>query len=773
MTRWSNQLPELVLLKMPIARVIRHSPLYLYLKLYGLSVLVSFFASRPITGNLSGQTLNQIDRIRSAAEEALKRRKIDKAKEAFSDGRKQFNQLTKVQSKHILNALSINRNHNDFFTSDQVKRKLIHTKEPSNHTSHPFPYAIKTLALDADAQFPALPLKGIRQRISRVVQRWGRRYKDLNMVKQMVKDDRQDLKRYPEIRSIAHVRCSNLAHQQEVKFITKRSENMASDTDLLKRMGIPASELSTIHPDDIPRIAIGGSGGGYRATFGFLASLQGLYAKKMFDSIFWISGVSGSCWTIAALFTVAQQDPNALLQHYKYVAYEALHPMSRGALDVVARSPKGVYFLLAPLLTKLREGFVGIGIMDMYATLTSSYQLLSRSPHARPRLSRSAFAFSKMWQSAKIADGKAPMPIFTAVRIMHKIAKEEKNGNLQFEIKDSSLSKPLSPSQEDRFSKTIFQWWEMNPLEVGSSDEGAWVPTWSYGRGFQSGQSVSKSPEISLSMLLGQATSAPAGPMTGYISTLLATLPQGTIMSKLLSKLNDFIRHKRWEKRWGNPIRGADEPNPLFGSGSRSENNQQEWEARRRLKLMDSGMSNNLPNHIFSTDTRWADIILAFDQSSDVQTGAALARLNEFAKERNLFMAPANDLSDNCVVEKTSAIHQRFGEKYAQIFKVWKVKDEELQAGLKLNSEQVPNTEVEMYLIYCPLLPNACQSNFDPVTSSFSTSYNLVWKPEEIDILAKTSRTNTIEYVIPTLKRVYKRMYEEKKAKRLKITSHP
>lgn len=762
---------------MPIARVIRHSPLYLYLKLYGLSVLVSLFASRPITGRLSGQTLQQIDRIRSAAEEALIRRNTDKAKEAFRDGRKQFNEITKVQTKHLLNALSTNRKHNNFFTSAHQA----HNAKRINQSSHPFPYAIKTLALDADAHFPALPLQGVRQRIKRVVQRWGRRYKDLNMVKKMVKDDRQDLKRYPEIKSVAHVRCSNLAHEEEIKFIRKRAENIAPDTELLKRMGIPVSKLSNgaVHPDDIPRIAIGGSGGGYRATFGFLASLQGLHTAKIFDSIFWISGVSGSCWTIAALFTVAQQDPDALLQHYKDVADEAVHPMSRGALDVVARSPKGVYFLLAPLLTKLRDGFVGIGIMDMYATLTSSYQLLSRSPHARPRLSRSAFAFSKMWQSAGIANGKAPMPIFTSVRIMHRVATSEKNGKLQFETKDASLSKPLPPSEEDRFSKTLFQWWEMNPLEVGSSDESAWVPTWSYGRGFVSGQSVSNSPEISLSMLLGQATSAPAGPMTGYISTLLATLPQGTIMSKLLSKLNDFIRHKRWEKRWGNPIRGADEPNPLFGFGSRSEHNQQEWEARRRLKLMDSGMSNNLPNHIFSTDARWADIVLAFDQSSDVQTGAALARINEFAKERNLFMAPSKDLAEGetsvineTTDEKASDIRQRFRRKYAQVFRVWRVKDEKYQAGLELNSDDVPTTDAEMYLIYCPLLPNACQPEFDPVTSSFSTSYNLVWKPEEIDILAKTARANTIDYVIPTLKRVYRRMHEEKKAKRLRRISH-
>lgn len=135
---------------------------------------------------------------------------------------------------------------------------------------------------------------------------------------------------------------------------------------------------------------------------------------------------------------------------------------------------------------------------------------------------------------------------------------------------------------------------------MGSSDEGAWVPTWSYGRSFNVSSSITTSPEISMSLLLGQATCAPAGPLTGYISTLLATLPKGTVMSYLLLKVNTFIQHKRWEKRWGSLIRGADEPNPLHGRGKRSNFKESEsskdWENKERLKLMDSGLSNNLPN---------------------------------------------------------------------------------------------------------------------------------------------------------------------------------
>jgi hypothetical protein len=76
------------------------------------------------------------------------------------------------------------------------------------------------------------------------------------------------------------------------------------------------------------------------------------------------------------------------MAHYVTVAHEGLHPLSRGALDVVARSKQGTYFLLAPLLAKARSGVVGLGLMvgdaahgcepvlicaeqDLYATMTT------------------------------------------------------------------------------------------------------------------------------------------------------------------------------------------------------------------------------------------------------------------------------------------------------------------------------------------------------------------------------------------------------------------
>lgn len=100
--------------------------------------------------------------------------------------------------------------------------------------------------------------------------------------------------------------------------------------------------------------------------FGYLGALQAMKDASFFDATFFLAGVSGSCWTIASLYCIAKLSPYRLEQHYLRVAAEGLHPMSRSALERVARTSKGVEFLIAPLLTKLRHGNVGTGIMVRY-----------------------------------------------------------------------------------------------------------------------------------------------------------------------------------------------------------------------------------------------------------------------------------------------------------------------------------------------------------------------------------------------------------------------
>lgn len=556
--------------------------------------------------------------------------------------------------------------------------------------------------------------------------------------------------------------------------------------------------------------------------YGFAGFMSASKKLGLWDCLTWTAGVSGSCWTLAAYYTIASHDVSRLILHYLSVAKEIAHPMSLRALDTVARSSQGIYFLIGPLVRKVQSGsgIIGLGIMDLYATLTTTYQFLSRERGAK--LSRSTFQFSKIWVRSGIDKGAEPMPILTAVRRAPKDASGVKPHS------DSSMSKGQPPERaltqhqttasnainehwkspggnsdpatvqdsgrpylvDSSLGQGFFQWFEISPLEVGSPDVNAYIPTWAWGRIFVSGRSFGRLPEQSLSLLLGQCTSAPAGPLTGYISALLASLPKGTFMSRLLLLLNDFMRMKRWERFWVNPIRSGHDPNPFYGpntrraarsptsddkgntktqasegwstplnvesssvkvqaetvaqqtmagpgsgqvqpvtSGSNFDDERHEergasispdfipssdeeptraWESQGRIRLMDSGMSNNLPSHILARPERNADIIVAFDASSDVQTGSALRRIQNFADDCHITLEDRTALFNpslgnvRTATDSIAAANTKAESSYARVFH-----------GTRTSGK-------EMFVIYCPLLPNAVTPSFDPSVSSFS-----------------------------------------------------
>ncbi|PWN38801.1 FabD/lysophospholipase-like protein [Ceraceosorus guamensis] len=793
---------------MPLARRIRTSPGYLYVKLYLLCSLVSFSQARPITRHLDHKQLQRFHRLWSLLPGHVAERE---AEAAGRDARKALSGRDKPPwlDDHSSAGPIVPKKPTTAATERMPASAspASPTSAPSSHHTlaalaraarrgdRPFriPFALKSLAPDSApyaalikafrraesslthtnaaslAKFYASMLnrpRGTGERIASVLaeaarlpRRWFDRAKDLAEIRGRIQEEEIDVKRWPELQWDSHVRVSRRMHPIESRFLRQRRRAVAQSGSLSRLLDLPKDEV--VHPKDVPLIGIGGSGGGYRAKFGFTAGLLALQRGGVWDCAAWSAGVSGSCWTLAALYTIASHDAQKLLAHYTAVASEGFHPLSRQALDVVARSKRGTYFLLAPLIAKARSGVVGLGLMDLYATMTTSYQFLSRSPQARPRLSRSTFQWSRVFSRSALHDGAQPMPILTAVR------------------RDLAVQTPP------------YQWWEATPIEIGSPEKGAWIPSWSFGRIFERGECKRRLPEMSLALLLGYCTSAPAGPLSGYISALLATLPEETLARNLLSRLNAFVQRQRFEKMWGNPIRAADEPNPLWRGRAPPKLGAGECAATAlenapRLKLMDSGLANNLPSHIFSMPSRLADVIVAMDYSSDVQTGASLARLSLFGVERGLHLVKRPGLAEKTEEEleetrcargsldasPTSTDFARsFKAKYAQIVDAWPA-NEEHPAGLHEAPSDValPGKDKQSHtIVYCPLLPHACQPHFDPANSEFSNSYNLVWTAEQVGTLARTAQACVEEEVIGAVRVVVREHYERRKAARLEL----
>ncbi|KAI5459579.1 acyl transferase/acyl hydrolase/lysophospholipase [Mariannaea sp. PMI_226] len=902
---------------MVILRAVRQSPAYLYVKAYCLCALVSLFKTTPISSAIS-HVKHQLNSTHSQ-------------KEIILANSTDFQVARRVDA-HALRATPIANNRGGH-------------RNPGPNTR-----SISNSIPKADSG------------LQRVIKRWQKRAEDLSAVKTLLRRDDKDIKTYPELEWDATVRCSSSLHPDEQKFIKLRQERISSagSNSLHKFLDLPPDEA--VDPRDVPLVALGGSGGGYRAMYGFAAFISSCKKGHLWDCMTWTAAVSGSCWTLGAYYTIACQDISKLMQHYLSVAKELVHPISISALNTVIRSGRGMYFLMGPLVRKAQCSIIGVGIMDLYATLIATYQFLSRRPGGR--LSRATFQLSKLWSRSGISKGLEPMPIFTAVRRAPTNASGVKANQ------DSSISKGQPPKHSlaqhdfdylklcDTYlaslpesgrksspNQGLFQWFEISPLEVGCAETQRYIPSWAWGRTFMSGKSVERKPEQSLSLVLGQCTSAPAGPLTGYISALLASIPKGTIMSRVLFAVNKFASMKRWERLWANPIRAGHDPNPFYGLGhspmpqteeqqdlgwhlrnfgvseldtsqlldlaarstskwlddlarrvftereweevnmlirtedpekrkqaiahylsiawavktaaykamgrlynvswgnlvistevfsrayrwdrqlqdqlvnfssrfqeehgllnlpklhlsltwagervtarvvaekrsfstlSRSEGSASEsvtakdpklsnepWEAQGRVSLMDSGMSNNLPNHILARPERCADVIIAFDASSDVQRDSAIKRIHNFAEDCHLELEDQTELfgsparchpggKDGSMSAKAE-FEAKFIDRYARVFRARR-----------------PNGD-KLYLVYCPLLPNVDSPEYNPSEVSFSTSYNLVWTPEQVSQLFKTAEANATDYAMNTIKKVMKRVYEMKKEDRIHSHRH-
>jgi cytosolic phospholipase A2 len=281
-----------------------------------------------------------------------------------------------------------------------------------------------------------------------------------------------------------------------------------------------------IHPDDVPTVAFGGSGGGYRAMLAVLGYSQAMKMAGLWPLLSYISGVSGSCWAIAAYFAFGRCDMDAVIEHCKK-RLSPHHPLSPEAVQQVLSLPHGDYQTLGPLIQKHASGLHNVA-MDLYAVFTTGHLFAEEhDPMMHPGGTAEAEIPGRQkgwwkWTEAQqyLRNGAEPLPILTAIR-HERPWKDWADSEHPFASEDPTTKEHQSAAD------AWFQWFEMTPYEVGCDELQAWVPTWGFGRKFEEGHSVSGLPEQSLALLLGLCTSAPAGPLSSYLSTIQRNLPHG------------------------------------------------------------------------------------------------------------------------------------------------------------------------------------------------------------------------------------------------------
>ncbi|KAJ5150192.1 hypothetical protein N7448_001770 [Penicillium atrosanguineum] len=425
----------------------------------------------------------------------------------------------------------------------------------------------------------------------------------------------------PEITRDARVRVSGDLCAEEQAFRKKRQQHALKA--LASYLDIPVED---IHPDDVPVIAMCGSGGGLRALVAGTGSYLAAQESGLWDCVTYTAGVSGSCW-MQTLYhsSITGRNFHKLVDHLKnrLGVHIAFPP---AALNLLTTAPTNKY-LLSGFIEKLKgDPGADFGLVDIYGLLLAARLMV---PRGELGVSDSDLKLST--QAANLYDGAHPLPIYTAVR--HEIPLLEAEHN-------DETKGPNNPEEAIREAKkeAWFQWFEFTPFEFFCEELNAGIPTWALGRHFDGGRSVlspenSPIPELRVPGLMGIWGSAFCATLSHYykeIRPLVVGLAGfGGIDTLIQGKNQDLVRV--------HPIDPAAIPNFVIGMKDQLPASCPESIFNSsHLNLMDAGMSNNLPIYPLIRPGRDVDVILAFDASADIKQENWLSVVDGYARQRGI-----------------------------------------------------------------------------------------------------------------------------------------
>lgn len=585
----------------------------------------------------------------------------------------------------------------------------------------------------------------------------------------------------PEIIWDASVRVSDDLCAEEKAFREKRAH--FTKPALARYLDIPEA---SIHPDDVPIIAMCGSGGGLRALVAGSSSYLSSKEHGLFDCVTYTAGVSGSCWLQTLYYSdITQQSHAKLIRHLKnrLGVHIAFPP---DALELLVSAPTNKY-LLGGLVEKAKGvPEAEFGLVDIYGALLAARLLVPKG-----ELSVSADDFKVSHQRRFTDNGSNPLPIYTAVR--HEIPLAEQSDTMDAVAAEAKAQR-----------EAWFQWFEFTPYEMWCEELSAGIPTWAMGREFHNGRTVWRKnglalPEIRVPLLMGIWGSAFCATLSHYyreIRPLMRSFLGLASIDAMISERDDDLVKVH-------PIDPASIPN--FALGMREllpQSCPESIFSQKNFQFMDAGMSNNLPIYPLLRPGRNVDILVAFDASADVRTDNWLKVADGYARQRGIKGWPVGagwppesetpeelqqDLQDAAAKTEADAQNKiaqakandasdaRKGKKkdlgYCNIWvgtteeRQTSHPDEEPESKLVEEDWELMRPESGIAVIYFPFMANPKVPGVDPKTSDFMSTWNFVYTPEQIDGVVRLARTNFDEGAERT-KRTVRAVYERKKAQR-------
>lgn len=360
--------------------------------------------------------------------------------------------------------------------------------------------------------------------------------------------DAQDPYVHPEITSDSSVRIGKGLCNEELAFIQRRKRYTTSA--LARYLEIPEADID---PQDVPTIALCGSGGGLRALVAGASSYLSAQECGLFDCATYTAGVSGSCW-LQALYnsSLGECKLEKVIEHLKkrigtHIAYPPAF------LESMTHAPTNKYLLSGTVERLKGDSKAGFGLVDVYGLLLAARLMI---PRDELLVNDDDLKLSN--QRTRLQQGANPMPIYAAVR--HEIPIEEVKQS------ENSSEAAMDAIKQKAKKEAWFQWFEFTPYELSCEELEAAIPSYSIGRKFDRGKATSQAnglglPELRLPFLMGIWGSAFCATLAHYYKEVRP------IVKNLagLGGLDDMIEEKNDELIKLHPIDPGQIPNYALG----------------------------------------------------------------------------------------------------------------------------------------------------------------------------------------------------------------
>ncbi|HBL98937.1 TPA: hypothetical protein DDZ86_04830 [Candidatus Dependentiae bacterium] len=442
--------------------------------------------------------------------------------------------------------------------------------------------------------------------------------------------------------------ASKTAH---VRTISTRPSLCNDEIVFLEKRNLVAAQAAsgligrTIDPAHMPRIAVIGSGGSMHAALALGGLLKSFDASGLLQTTHYVAGVSGSTWLISAWLASGKSYSEFFKDYTERVAEGLIPNTLKGIGGYVGD------FVDALAQTFLRRLFYGEipTIIDFWG-LVIGLECLDKK-------SRDDYSNTSLCsQLQNFSSGNAPCPIYTAINPINK--------------------------------NTAFQWVEFSPFEVMNYGLNAAVPTFGFGRQFNTGTSINNHPPLELGYLMGIWGSAISITLREIYTMFLSNLEP----KELFAPLKDLIMETPIGQLRVFPAHIRNPTHDMHGMP----------DSKSSFHIyLDAGMDINLPFVPLLKPERKVDLIIACDDGGDTYFAGALKNAAAWAKVNNI---PFPTI-DYHVAE-------------SNIFSVF---------------DDGPDSQAPV-LIYLPAITNPrFDPNYDPFVKGYHGVTSLEWTQHQID----------------------------------------